>query len=57
MKKLIILVESTLPDQLETRRIEITKKRTKTKTRSAPNLKIFPLLELISRIMSIATCT
>jgi hypothetical protein len=57
MKKLIILVESTLPDQLETRRIEITKKRTKTKTRSAPNLKIFPLLELISRIMSIATYT
>jgi hypothetical protein len=57
MEKLRILVESTLPDQLETRRIEITKKRTKTKTRSAPNLKIFPLLELISRIMSVATCT
>lgn len=53
MKKLI----STLRDQLETRRIEITKKRTKTKTLSAPNLKIFPLLELISRIMSLATCT
>jgi hypothetical protein len=57
MEKLRILVESTLPDQLETRRIEITEKRTKTKTRSAPNLKIFPLLELISRIMSVATCT